>query len=130
MNGIVLAHTEWRDKGRGGEGRGGEEWEKGNWRARGGALVRPEKVGKEIWKAERERQSGGSQETEEKWEAGQQGRPQEQRLVNKRMDGADRTMLNGARGHLISSYGFYQDELAGGSVCVCVCQRVFTIVDI
>lgn len=26
MNGIVLAHTEWRDKGKGGEARGGEGW--------------------------------------------------------------------------------------------------------
>lgn len=42
-----------------------------------------------------------------------EGQPGEERLVNKRMDGVDRRMLNGARGHLISSYGFYQDWLGG-----------------
>lgn len=39
--------------------------------------------------------------------------PGEERLVNKRMDGVDRRMLNGARGHLISSYGLYQAWLGG-----------------
>lgn len=103
MNGIVLGHTEWRDKGRGAEG-GSERMET----AKRGDVGE----GRERNMEGRERRSGGSLETEEKWEAGRQGRPRDQRLVNKRMDGADRRMLNGARGHLISSYGFYQDWLA------------------
>lgn len=53
-----------------------------------------------------------------------EGQPGEERLVNKRMDGVDRRMLNGARGHLISSYGFYQDWLRGvGGEIVFVSSR-------
>lgn len=51
---------------------------------------------------------------EEEEEVGSgEGQPGEEWLVNKRMDGVDRRMLNGARGHLISSYGLYQAWLGG-----------------
>lgn len=106
-------------EGRRGEGKaGGKKREKGNGGggggggSGGGARRRSrEKYGTRGDRAE------GSVEMKEKRreeEVGsEEGQPGEERLVNKRMDGVDRRMLNGARGHLISSYGFYQDWLGG-----------------
>lgn len=42
-------------------------------------------------------------------------------MVNKRMDGVDRRMLNGASGHFISSHGFCQGRLE--RVCVYLLEQ-------
>ncbi len=47
-------------------------------------------------------------------------------MVNKRTDGVDRRMLNGASGHYISPHGFCQGKPERVCVCVCVCVCVLT----
>lgn len=56
--------------------------------------------------------------TESSCEGGRGGQ-EEEWVVNKRTDGVDRRMLNGASGHYISPHGFCQGKPE--RVCVCVC---------
>ena len=97
--------------------RGNEEDRRGEEREEGRMERREGKKGKGRIDSSREGGRGGQEE---------------ERVVNKRMDGVDRRMLGEASGHYISPRGFCQGKpelCVFGRVCVCACVCVCVCVD-